>query len=123
MVSAQFVVDDFADLQEIDRCFQEREILQKLTAEQVRTISELERSLALEKRSNELSQRELELKDKMLAIKDQEIAAVNRSFGQMKEVADRAIKLAETVKPKSNWELLGAFGLVAIIITVIASAF
>jgi len=50
----------------------------------------------------ELSQKEVELKDKILAVKDMEIAAQGRAFNDMKEVTDRALKLAESQKPKSN---------------------
>lgn len=41
-----------------------------------------------------------------------EIEATRRALGDMKEVSDRAIKLAETAKPKvAGWELYGVLGL------------
>jgi hypothetical protein len=69
----------------------------------------------------DLAKQELVLKDKMGEIKDMEILATRRALADMEKVVDRSLKLAETVKPKSNWELFGALSLVAIIVTVIAS--
>lgn len=58
---------------------------------------------------------ESDLKDRIIAIKDMEIAAQKRAFEDMKEVSDRALKLAETSKKSSlgNWELIGIIGLAA----------
>jgi ElaB/YqjD/DUF883 family membrane-anchored ribosome-binding protein len=95
------------DLKEIDRAFQERAILKNLVAEQTKTIAELEKSLAIAQKERDLEKRENELNLRIIAIKDQEIAGLNRNFDQMKEVADRAIKLAETSRPSSNWQLIG----------------
>lgn len=95
------------DLKEIDRGLQERDILKSLNSEKDKTIAELERSLALARKELELEKRENEMNVKIIALKDMEIAALNRNFDQMKEVADRSLKLAETAKPKSNWEMIG----------------
>jgi hypothetical protein len=70
-------------------------------------IANLEKELDLQKR-------EVELKDRIIGIKDMEIQAQARAFQDMKEIADRALKLAETSKPKSNWlyivgGIIGAF--------------
>ncbi len=47
----------------------------------------------------------------------QEIAAKDRSFQDMKEVADRAIKLAEASKKGSgNWQLTGLLGVAALVV-------
>jgi hypothetical protein len=64
-----------------------------------------------------IQKRESELKDRMIEIKDMEIAAPKRAFEDMKEVSDRALKLAETSKKSSlgNWELTGIIGLAALI--------
>jgi len=64
----------------------------------------------------DLLKRETELKDRIIGIKDMEIQAQKRAFEDMKEVADRAIKLAETSKPKSNWEIFGIIGVAAFVI-------
>jgi len=55
----------------------------------------------------DLSKQEIVLKDKMLEIKDMEILATRRALEDMTQVTDRSLKLAETSKPKSNWQLLG----------------
>jgi len=85
-----------------------------LIEDQAKTIQELEKSLAIEIKTNELNQRELNLKDQIIGLKDQEIAATNRANAQLKDVTDRAIKLAEISKPKSNWELQGILSGVAL---------
>jgi hypothetical protein len=38
------------------------------------------------------------------------------AFEKEKELTDRALKLAEVGKPKSNWELQGLFGLAAFVL-------
>ncbi len=74
-----------------------------------------QRIIALEKEID-LIKRETELKDRIIAIKDMEIAANKRAFEDMKEVSDRAIKLVEVGKPKSNWELQGLLAIAAFVI-------
>ena len=70
-------------------------------------IVNLEKELALAKQ-------EIALKDRMLEIKDMETLATRRALTDMAQVADRAIKLAETSKPKSNWELQGLLYIIAV---------
>jgi len=103
---------ELQDLKEVDHRLQELELLRQKSKEQEKTISELENSLVIERKTNELSEREIYLQKKIIEIKDMEIQALNRNFDQMKEVADRAIKLA---KPKSNWQLLGLAAVVLFI--------
>ena len=104
------------DLREIDHRLQELDLLREKSKEQEKTIAELENALAIEKRTNELNERELYLNKKIIEVKDMEIQALNRNFDQMKDVADRAIKLAETSKPKSNWQLYGILGMAAFLL-------
>ena len=66
-----------------------------------------------------LLKRKSEFKDRIIAIKDMEIAAQKRAFEDMKEVSDRALKLAETSKPTSNWQLRGLLGLAAFVVGVL----
>ncbi len=101
------------DLQKIDRCFQEAEVKDKIISEQDKTISELEKSLALEKRTNELNERELYLQKKINEIKDMEITAYKDTVTRQNDLIDRSLKLAEISKPKSNWEFTGLLGLAA----------
>lgn len=65
----------------------------------------------------ELARQEIGIKDKIIAVKDMEIAAQQRAITDLKDISDRAIKLAETSKPKAigNWELLGIIGVVAFV--------
>lgn len=99
------------DLRRLDEIVQKYPILEKLTKSQQETISKLEVSLADEKRTNELNQREIYLLNKTNELKDQEIAIINRANDRLKEITDRAIKLAEVSKPKSNWQVMGLAGL------------
>jgi uncharacterized coiled-coil protein SlyX len=94
---------ELQDLKEVDHRLQELELLRQKSKEQEKTIAELENSLAIEKRTNELNERELYLQKKISEVKDMEIQALNRNFDQMKEVADRSLKLVETAKPKFEW--------------------
>jgi hypothetical protein len=64
----------------------------------------------------DLLKREAELKDRIIQIKNMEIQAQQRAFTDMKEVADRAIKLAETSKPTSGWQIMGIIGVAAFVI-------
>lgn len=73
-----------------------------------------QRIIAFEKELD-LVKREVELKDRIITVKDMEIAAQKRAFEDMKEVTDRAIKLAETAKPQSNWQFMGILGAVIFI--------
>ena len=91
------------DFQEIDRCFQQREILQTMNVEKDKTIAELKNSLEIAQRERDLEKRENELNQRIIDIQKREIEAERRATQAMTDVADRALKLAETSKPKSNW--------------------
>ena len=104
-ISTVIVETDLPSLQKLDECIQRLPILDELVREQGATIVELKSSLSNKDELIALEKRENEINMKILELKNQEIAALTRNFDQMKEVADRAIKLAETAKPKSNWFL------------------
>jgi len=53
-----------------------------------------------------LKDQESLIKDKMLQVKDEMIANQQRNFDQMKEIADRAIKLSEQGKRSTVQEIL-----------------
>lgn len=103
------------DLKEVHKVFQDREILKELNASKDKTIAELEKALALERKSNELNAREIELQNRIIAIKDMEIGATRRALKDMETVAEKSLKLAETSKPKSNWQLMGLIGAVVFV--------
>lgn len=93
-------------------------MLRQKSVEQGNTIVELEKSLAVEKRTNELNEREIHLQKKIIEVKEMEIQGLNRNFDQMKEVADRAVKLAEISKPSLSGPLLTTIGIVLAAIIV-----
>ena len=117
--SAAIFEIDLTDLKEMGRRLQVNEILKKMTAEQSKTITELDKSLALAQKELDLERRENEINKRIIQVKDMEIASLNRNFDQMKEVSDRALKLAEVGKPKSNWELQGLLGVAAFALGVL----
>lgn len=121
LVSAQSIVIEMTvqDLKEIDRRLQEYEILKKIVSEQQFTIGKLEEGLSSEKKINELNERELDLQKRIIDVQKMEIETQKRAFADMKEVADRSLKLAEVSKPKSNWQLQGLLGLAAFVIGVL----
>lgn len=94
--SAEDVQAQVTKLKECDVDRKELELLREKDKVQEQRVANLEKEITLLKQ-------EIELKDRVIAIKDMEIGAQVRAFNDMKEVADRAIKLAETSKPKSNW--------------------
>lgn len=96
------------DLKEIDRQTQEYPILKNLVQEQQNKINELNKALDGERKSNELSQKEIELMKQKEEVYLMRIAAQEKAFADMKDVADRAIKLAETgQKSDSIWRTIG----------------
>ena len=70
----------------MDHRLQELEIYKDIVASKDTQISNLNK--------------EVELQKKIIEIKDMEIQATANAFNQMKEVTDRAMKLAEISKPK-----------------------
>ncbi len=56
--SSAIIEIDLTDLKEMDRRLQENEILKKMTAEQSKTITELDKSLALTQKELDLERRE-----------------------------------------------------------------
>jgi hypothetical protein len=107
-------------LQETDRCFQERDVFRTLSEEQKKEILDLKDALAKAKVGRELADREADLERRINAIKDMEIQATRRALEQMGQVADKAIKLAETAKPTSNWALGGILGGIGLIFGLLA---
>jgi len=107
--SDDYICVSLSDSQELVRRLADYDILREMDQLKDQRIANLEKELELQKRENEL-------KDRIIGIKDMEIQAQKRAFDDMKEVSDRALKLAETSKPKSNWQLLGIIGVAAFVI-------
>ncbi len=98
---------DLPSLKRIDGCIQKEPILNDLVKEQAATILKLQESLADKEKLLDLEKRENALNLRIIDIQKREIDGINKNFDQLKEVTDRAIKLAEVSKPKSNWQLQG----------------
>ncbi len=96
---------------------QEYEVLKEMDKAKDKRIRNLEKELAIAQKELELERRENELNQKIQEVMKQEIAAKDRAFQDMKEIADRSIKLAETSGKKSgNWQLTGLLGAAAMVI-------
>lgn len=91
---------------DLDR--RELELRREQSALKDQRIANLEKEL-------DLAKQELSLKDKMLEIKDMEILATRRALADMEKVTDRSLKLAEIVKPKSNWQVYGLLAVIAFV--------
>jgi hypothetical protein len=105
--SDDYICQSISDSQGLVRRLADYDILREMDLLKDQRIANLEKELDLQKR-------EVELKDRIIGIKDMEIQAQKRAFDDMKEISDRALKLAETSKPKSNvlyiiGGILGAF--------------
>jgi hypothetical protein len=120
--SAQFVSIDIdrKALQEIDQRLNNFETLKEIAAKQTAQIEELTGALRTATDTIALNARENELNAKILAIKDQEIAAQVRAIADLRDISDRALKLAET-KKSSPWETWGPLGVIAIVVVTIAA--
>lgn len=113
---------DLSDLKELYKETEEYPILKELVESQQKTIGELEKSLEIAQRERDLEKRENEINQKIIAIKDMEIQALNNANDRLKDVSDRAIKLAETAKPQSNNLLYIIGGVLAGLIAGLAIA-
>ena len=99
----------FKALKECDLDQRELELRREQDALKDQRIANLEKEL-------ELAKQEIVLKDKIGEVKDMEIQATRRALADMEKITDRAIKLVEVSKPKSNWELYGLLGMAAFVV-------
>lgn len=95
---------------------QRQPILNDLVKKQAETIQKLEAFLADKQRELDLEKRENEINQRIQEVQRMEIEHLKEDFNRMKDIADRAIKLAEISKPKSNWQLMGLLGVAAFVI-------
>jgi hypothetical protein len=108
------------DLKEIDRRLQDYDILQEIDKAKDDRIRNLEKDLTVTQKELEIEKRENEINRKTIALQEKKIEMDKENFNQMKEVADRAIKLAET-KKSNLWDTWGPLGIIAIIVVTIAT--
>jgi len=78
------------------------------------------REIDLLKQQLSLTERESLLKDKVIELEQQRSKLFEDAFNKEKDLTDRALKLSEKKTP-TFWEVIGGIGLIAIIITVVAS--
>jgi hypothetical protein len=74
-------------------------------------IALLEQRVANLEKENELLKQQNAIQEKLTELAKREAEVYRTAFEKEKELTDRALKLAEAGKPKSNWELQGLLGL------------
>jgi DNA-directed RNA polymerase specialized sigma subunit len=74
-------------------------------------IALLEQRLSNLERENDLLKQQNAIQKKLTELAKREAEVYRVAFEKEKELTDRALKLAEAGKPKSNWELQGLLGL------------
>ena len=104
---------EYSDVQEQARRLKDYEILLDMDKAKDQRIANLEKELDLVKR-------ETDLQERISALKDREIKILQNAFEREKQITDRALKLAETAKPTSNWALGGILGGIGLILGLLA---
>lgn len=94
------------DLKEIDRRLQDYELLKEVDKAKDGRIQNLEKDLALAQKELELEKRENDINKRLIAVQERQIELDKQSFDQLKEVADRSIKLSEQGKKSTASEIL-----------------
>jgi Ser/Thr protein kinase RdoA (MazF antagonist) len=79
----------------------------------------MQRVSNLEKENDLLKQQNM-VQEKLTELAKREAEVYRVAFEKEKELTDRALKLAEVGKPKSNWELQGLLGLAAFALGLLA---
>jgi hypothetical protein len=71
-------------------------------------------------RENDLLKQQNAIQEKLTKLAKRETELNRIAFEKEKELTDRALKLAEVGKPKSNWELQGILGAVVFVLGFLA---
>ena len=71
-------------------------------------------------KENDLLKQQAAIKEKLKELAKREDEVYRVAFEKEKELTDRALKLAEVGKPKSNWELQGLLGLAVFVVGFLA---
>ena len=74
-------------------------------------IALLEQRVSNLEKENDLLKQQNVIQEKLTELAKRETEVYQTAFEKEKELTDRALKLAEVGKPKSNWELQGLLGL------------
>ena len=71
-------------------------------------------------KENDLLKQQNAIQEKLTELAKRETEVYRTAFEKEKELTDRALKLAEISKPKSNWQLQGLLGLTAFVVGFLA---
>ena len=83
-------------------------------------ITLLEQRVSNLEKENDLLKQQNAIQEKLTELAKREAEVYRVAFEKEKELTDRALKLAEVGKPKSNWELQGVLGLAAFLLGFLA---
>ena len=83
-------------------------------------IALLEQRVANLEKENDLLKQQSTIPEKLTELAKRETEVYRIAFEKEKELTDRALKLADLGKPKSNWELQGVFGLAVFVLGFLA---
>jgi DNA-directed RNA polymerase specialized sigma subunit len=83
-------------------------------------IALLEQRVSNLEKENDLLKQQNAIQEKLTELPKREGEVYKTAFEKEKELTDRALKLAEIAKPKSNWELQGLLGMAIFILGVLA---
>jgi hypothetical protein len=72
-------------------------------------------------KENDLLKQQNAIQEKLTELAKREAEVYRIAFEKEKELTDRALKLAEVGKPKSNWELQGLLGVAAFVLGFLAA--
>lgn len=87
------------DLKEVDRRLQDYDISKEIEKAKDDRITNLEKDLATTQKELDLEKRTNEVNQKIIDLQNRQIELDKQNFDQMKDIADRAIKLGEIGKP------------------------
>ena len=79
-------------------------------------ITLLEQQVSNLEKENDLLKQQNAIQEKLTELAKRETEVYRTAFEKEKELTDRALRLAEIGKPKSNWELQGLLGLAAFVL-------
>ena len=82
-------------------------------------ISLLEARIANLEKENDLLKQQATIQEKLTELAKRETEVYQTAFERERELTDRALKLAEVGKPRTNWELQGLLGLAAVLLGVL----
>jgi hypothetical protein len=83
-------------------------------------IALLEQRVSNLEKENDLLKQQNTIQKKLTELAKREAEVYRVAFEKEKELTDRALKLAEIGKPKTNWELQGILGVAAFVLGFLA---